>query len=277
MISKLHIQGYISNRILIKEEDFLYVLPNEMLRSYIANYTITFPNKYIISESYTVIPSGGATIVFCFDGNEVRANLFGASTKTHVVGEKANCSQCLLIVELQPYGLHKFIRIRQSELKNIVLPMNMVDLSLYQKIYSLFEQSQNIYELISSLDAIFLSYIGRQMVKSELVLTVDKIIHTSGKISVKELANQVYYSERHLNRIFGDTIGINVKSFTRLVRVNKAIRMMKNPSFNMTQIAAQTGFYDQPHFNHEFKAVCNITPQEYINNMSDYYNEICKF
>ncbi len=38
-----------------------------------------------------------------------------------------------------------------------------------------------------------------------------------------------------------------------------------------------TGFYDMPHFIHEFKSICGITPQKYQDNMSDFYSEIAKF
>ncbi|MEM1483624.1 helix-turn-helix transcriptional regulator [Oscillospiraceae bacterium PP1C4] len=277
MISKSHIEDYISDRILLRAEDFLYVLPHELLRSYIANYTITFPNKNMISENYTIIPSGGATIVFSFNGNEIQDTLFGATTKTHIVGKKANCSQCLLIIEFHPYGLRHFIKTQQSELTNLLVPLSIVDPLLYQRTYCIFEQAQNVYELISALDNFFLEHSGRQTIKSELALAVDEIVHRGENITVRELSNQVYYSERHLNRIFCDSIGMNVKSFTRLVRINKAIRMLKKPQFSMTQVALQAGFYDQSHFIHEFMSICNTTPMEYLKNVSDYYNEICKF
>lgn len=277
MISKSQIQGYINNRILLKADDFLYVLPNELLRSFIANYTITFPNKNMISENYTIIPSGGATIVFSFDGNGIQDTLFGAATKTQLVGKKANCSQCLLIIEFHPYGLRQFIKTQQSELTDSLIPLSIVDPLLYQRIYCTFEQAANIYELISALDNIFLAYTGGLTIKSELVLAVDKIVHRSENITVKELSNQVYYSERHLNRIFRDSIGINVKSFTRLVRINKTIRLLKSQQLSLMQVALQAGFYDQSHFIHEFMSICKTTPIEYIKNMFDYYNEICKF
>ena len=55
-------------RILDKADDFIYVLPHPGLLEWISNYTITFPNGKIISDDYTVMPHGSATLVFTFDG-----------------------------------------------------------------------------------------------------------------------------------------------------------------------------------------------------------------
>ena len=64
-------------RILDKADDFIYVLPHPGLLEWISNYTITFPNGKIISDDYTVMPHGSATLVFTFDGNNLCSNLFG--------------------------------------------------------------------------------------------------------------------------------------------------------------------------------------------------------
>jgi AraC-like DNA-binding protein len=70
---------------------------------------------------------------------------------------------------------------------------------------------------------------------------------------------------------------MSAKSLSRLVRVNKAIRLLRNPHNSITFSGEYTGFYDLPHFVHDFKSVCGLTPQEYRNNMSDFYSEIAKF
>lgn len=77
--------------------------------------------------------------------------------------------------------------------------------------------------------------------------------------------------------MFEQYLGMNTKTFSRMIRINKAIRLMQNPKRNITGISYETGFYDLPHFIHDFKSVCGMTPQEYRSNMSDFYSEIAKF
>lgn len=70
---------------------------------------------------------------------------------------------------------------------------------------------------------------------------------------------------------------MGIKSFARLVRVNKAIRVLRKPQRSLTQVYLQAGYCDLSHFIHDFKSICGITPQEYRDNVSDYYSEIAKF
>jgi AraC-like DNA-binding protein len=258
----------------MKEEDFLYILPCEPLRPYISHYTITFPNKQCISDNYTVIPNASSTIVFGFDGSRIGSTLFGTSTLSNKVGEEANSYQMILIIALNPCGLSHFVKINQSELTDRILPLEDVDIHLYRRIYNAFETSIIIEEILHKIDCLFLSSLGQKTMNDELKLAVDMTMNSNTPLTVKELSQSVCYSQRHLNRIFHQYMGISPKSFSRLVRINKAIKLLKNPQITLAQVAQQTGFYDQPHFIHEFQSICSISPQQYLKNMSDFYNDI---
>lgn len=278
MVSKADLQGYQDfSRILLKAKDYLYVLPHSLLRPYVANYTITYPDGNQISENYTVIPNGSSTLVFSFDGNEIYAGLFGAATKINQVGEQANKRKVLFIIEFYPHGLYPFLKADQSEMKDCLLPFESVDRTLHREIYQAFEQAADVYALLSQVDQILLACMQNSFMKSELILAMDRIIAEGGRLTVKELADSVYYSERHLNRIFRQFVGVNVKTLLKLVRANKAIRYLQANRGSITKTAYEAGYYDEAHFINEFKSICHITPQSYMKNMSDFYNEIAKF
>ncbi|WP_302417647.1 helix-turn-helix domain-containing protein, partial [Blautia marasmi] len=80
-----------------------------------------------------------------------------------------------------------------------------------------------------------------------------------------------------LNRLFNVHLGISMKSFSRLVRINKSFQLLNEKSNSLASICEKLGYYDVSHFVKDFKLVCNITPQQYRTNMSDFYNEIAKF
>jgi AraC-like DNA-binding protein len=182
----------------------------------------------------------------------------------------------LIIIEFQPAGLYTFTGINQKELVDQMLPFELINARLNHKITEGIANSHSIVELITKLDqallaSLLLSY------PSELQLATKLINETSGNISNKELSKAVYYSDRHLNRIFDQYLGMNIKSFSRLVRINKTIRLMRNPQNSITFSCDFTGYYDVSHFIHDFKSVCGLTPQEYLSSMSDFYSEIAKF
>ena len=263
-------------RILDKADDFIYVLPHPGLLEWISNYTITFPNGKIISDDYTVMPHGSATLVFTFDGNNLCSNLFGPITKPCMIGRQANQNDMLFIIEFQPAGLHAFTGVDQRELSDQTLPFSFINPVLNKKIMETLDSVHSMHELVIHIDHILLSCLPLTH-PGELHLSVESIIKNSGNISVKELSEAVYYSERQLNRIFSRYLGMNTKTFSRLVRINKAVRLLQNPGTSISSVCYSAGFYDLSHFIHDFKDVTGITPLDYRHKMSDFYSEIAKF
>lgn len=278
MISKKNIQTfYEAYRILIKEDDYVYLLPHPALKNWISNYTLTFPIKGMMSNEYTIMPHGSATLVLSSDGNKTFGTLFGPMTKSVCVGSEANQFQLLFIVEFQPAGYYAFSGMPQKELTNCIYPFENVNPAMNRLMAQHLENAPDIRSFVGEIDKLFLAHLKTVLYRPEFSVANQIILNSGGQTSVKELSNNVFYSERHLGRIFEEYLGMSIKSFSRLVRINKAIRLLRQPQYSITQAYLQTGFYDMPHFIHEFKSICGITPQKYQDNMSDFYNEIAKF
>jgi hypothetical protein len=103
-----------SGRILIGAEDYAYILPHPGLRSWISNYTLTFPSAGMMSDGYAVIPHGCATLVFSADASGFTSNLFGPCTKPVTVGRSANQSDFLFIVE---FSARRVLRVQRYAAK----------------------------------------------------------------------------------------------------------------------------------------------------------------
>lgn len=253
------------------------MLPHPALRTFISNYTISFPCLGLLSEQYAIMPHGSATLVFACDEHKISGNLFGPITKSASVGQSANSVPLLFIVEFQPGGYYGFHKHPQKELTNLVFSFDAVSSPLHRQIAQKLETANCIGNLISEIDKIFLEQLKINCCQQEFSAAKQLIINNCGQLTVKEISQDTFYSERHLNRLFDQQIGMNVKSFSRLVRINKALQLLQRPSLSILQICQQTGFYDTAHFMHDFKSICGITPLEYRKNMSDFYNQIAKF
>ncbi|EAA0010105.1 TPA: helix-turn-helix transcriptional regulator [Clostridioides difficile] len=277
MLKKESIHFINKNRSLIVcEDNFVYLLPCIQLRNWISNFTISFPNQTIISDNYTIIPHGSVTLVFFYDATGLHSLLFGPTTKPKTVGNIANRCDIILIIEFQPAGFFPLIGIQQSELIDKVVPFSIINTSLDLEIKKIFNESLSIDKLILKLEELLISNIKIEY-SYEFILAIQLIIQNSGNISSQEISKKVFYSSRHLNRLFNQYLGLSMKSFSRLVRINKSIKLLNNNKTSLMSICNELGFYDIPHFIKDFKIVCGITPQKYRANMSDFYSEIAKF
>jgi len=262
-----------------------YFMPHVFLRKYISHYTLTYSSSSIkdasddSSDELTIIPDGSGCIIFEFDGREVNDICWGPTSKFVKVkqgGLKHN--EIMFFIEFLPGGLHALTGIHQKELKDVQCHFYDIDSKLSKLLRDAVESSRSIDELIFKVDSILIGAIEDSRNIKNILSVIDKIRHTGGTIPIKKIAESEYISERQLNRVFEQIIGLNPKMFSRLVRINKAIKTCKGYALsNSTYIAYESGFFDQSHLIREFNEFCGTTPGNFIKNMSDFYNEPFKY
>ena len=92
---------------------------------------------------------------------------------------------------------------------------------------------------------------------------------TAGAAPVKSLAEETGWSRKHLAAQFRAQVGVPPKSMARILRFNAAVSRI-NPTTDAggwAQIAMAAGYYDQAHFNHDFREFTGVTPREYLARM----------
>jgi AraC-like DNA-binding protein len=227
----------------------------------------------MLSEKYTLIPDASGTLSFIYDGTRIRGELWGASTRMNLIGSEANNYKFLMLIELKPGGLYQFTGVDQKELSDLRIDLDTVDKLFNASLCNILEQATDVRDLVNRLNKFFLSHMGEVYQTKTIMGMVGEIIDNNGFLHVKELSLAEYYSERHLNRLFNRHIGMNIKLFSRIVRINNTIGQLQNSKSNVTLLAQQAGFYDQAHFINDFKTLCGVSPIVYLKNMSDFSNQ----
>lgn len=88
---------------------------------------------------------------------------------------------------------------------------------------------------------------------------------SKGGIHITQLAENMNYSERHISRIFQETMGITPKTFARIVRFQNVIdSILLSSNSQMSDYYIDLGYSDQAHFQREFKQYSGITPKNFI-------------
>jgi AraC-like DNA-binding protein len=83
--------------------------------------------------------------------------------------------------------------------------------------------------------------------------------------SVNAVAVDLGVSERHLRRVFRETVGVSPKTFARLARFRSALRAASEDGHaSWASIATLAGYYDQAHLIAEFRAIAGVTPHELL-------------
>jgi AraC-like DNA-binding protein len=81
-------------------------------------------------------------------------------------------------------------------------------------------------------------------------------------VSIGALADELGWSRRHLAATVRRELGMQPKLLARLLRFEHALGRLRAGD-DLADVALDSGYYDQAHFNRDFKAFAGVTPTEY--------------
>lgn len=80
--------------------------------------------------------------------------------------------------------------------------------------------------------------------------------------NVCAVAEHLGVSERHLRRVFRETVGVSPKTFAKLTRFHRALEAARRDAHaSWATIASAAGYYDQAHLIAEFRGIAGVTPR----------------
>lgn len=85
-----------------------------------------------------------------------------------------------------------------------------------------------------------------------------------GRVRVTDLAGEVGWSRRHLGERFRAELGLAPKQAARVLRFERAGRLLRGGRRDLASVAADCGFYDQAHLSNEWRALAGCTPGRWI-------------
>jgi AraC-like DNA-binding protein len=96
-----------------------------------------------------------------------------------------------------------------------------------------------------------------------------------GQARVSDLADRVGLSTRRFADVFRDQVGITPKRYARVRRFQGALRRLnEGKRVEWADFALACGYYDQPHFIHDFQAFSGLNPSSYVPRAVEYRNHV---
>lgn len=113
--------------------------------------------------------------------------------------------------------------------------------------------------------AIIQKYLLQQLKRNErdqqIGHCLEKIQRSAGNIQVSQLSTDTGLSQRHLSRKFQQIIGLSPKEYLRVCRFIRSLdHLKKYPLLSLTEVAYESAYYDQAHFNRDYKSFTGHTP-----------------
>lgn len=96
----------------------------------------------------------------------------------------------------------------------------------------------------------------------------------NGMVSLDAAYRAIGHSARHINTVFKRTNGVSPKTLSCIYRLNALLGEIDAAGpVNWAKLAHDYGFYDQSHFNREFRRFAGMTPRTWLEGRRTAYPE----
>ncbi len=251
----------------------MQIVPSIVLTDIIKHYLFLDSNSSE-TKKLRLFSDGNTGIVFTLNNNlslEINCKklpnsfLYGQITQFKDI--KLPNKTSLIIVVFQPTGVNQLLGIPAFELRDNIVNLDDIFGNKSKELEEKLIESLTIQEKLNFLNLFFTSLALNNLRRKEKIVStsIDFIVKNKGLISNSQLVKHTGYTERHIERLFRDSIGVNPKNFANIIKLHIFLKQLKNKTeqSNLTQIAYMAGYVDQSHLIKEFKKFTGITPTAY--------------
>jgi AraC-like DNA-binding protein len=108
-----------------------------------------------------------------------------------------------------------------------------------------------------------------------LRFAVKELGRTENPMRVGDVVDRTGLTSRRFIELFTNEVGLTPKLYFRVQRFQGIIlRLHQDLQIDWAQEAVSCGYYDQSHFNNDFRAFSGMTPTEYVERKGEYANHI---
>ena len=101
----------------------------------------------------------------------------------------------------------------------------------------------------------------------------EEIYRRDGLITVNELSDKFECNRQLLNKTFKAHVNSTIKKFIITVRIMSLAKFrINNPDYSLTEVALEFGYFDQAHFNYDFKRISGVTPTIFFDNLPPFFH-----
>jgi AraC-like DNA-binding protein len=188
-------------------------------------------------------------------GQSIRLTHLNLTTNYNVIG-----------IRFFPHALKSIFRFNSSEITDSCIDLTSLltteEANLLEKLKNSTSTGDNLHLLSQYLFSLIRK--NKSQVDSITEFALSQIIHSKGRVSLKDIQEKLKLSERSLERKFDQFVGIPPKLYARVCRFQAALSQLKNHQYSkLSDIAFDNGFADQSHFIRTFKEFAGYSPIEF--------------
>lgn len=183
-------------------------------------------------------------------------------------------NQRILGVHFKPGGAMPFLGVPASELKDLDVALPDIWGSNAAKLRDRLAVAHDVPAMFDVMQDALLAQLQRAPAYHPAVaFALDEF--RLRQCSVADVADRIGLSQRRFTQIFSDTVGLTPKLYCRIQRFQRALKTVHGcDAVDWTDLALGCGYFDQAHFNHDFRAFSGFAPGEFLARKTEHLNHV---
>lgn len=156
-----------------------------------------------------------------------------------------------------------------KELEQRIVPLASVWPETYQALSAAIAEKREPSELIKPLDQALTALLAQARKPDPMIRKAVKLIaQHDGDLEVSAMATELGVSRQTVKHKFDQHVGVSPKLYGKLRRFQVVLRRLANANkVDWTQLAQDSGYYDQAHLIREFNHFTGFSPQKFLKNL----------
>ncbi len=169
-------------------------------------------------------------------------------------------SQEGVALELTPLGCRALFGTPARALWNTSLELQDLAPAAGGELWDRLQLAPSWPERFSTCDEVLGKLVTGEPIEPALGRSWQLLTASGGTVSVGEIADVVGWTRQHFARRFAGEFGLSPKLAARVVRFDRARKMLQAPFLSIAQVARSCGYYDQAHLTRDFTELAGVAP-----------------
>lgn len=194
----------------------------------------------------------------------IQVHAFGARQKVH--RKFIHSGHRTVTARIRLGASDAVLGIQASEIAGQIVPLEELwDDATIRRLYTQLDETPDTASAAVVLEKTLTARLAKKhhgRTNVQLALTAaDKLM----KSNVNLVALELGVSERHLRRVFQETIGVSPKAYAKVTRFHWALQAARDEVRpHWASIAVDAGYYDQAHLIADFRSIAGATPRTFM-------------